>query len=263
MASSKLRLAVVSPHADAEGDAAWNDLASFLRANTEVDLERITAASYEELTRMVRSGDTELAWLPPVVYAWLAEAVNPIGCIVRGGGTSYRSALVVPSASDVKELGDLKKKRVGWVDRWSAAGYVVPRIELARMAMDPTTTFEKETFFGTHAEVVKALVRGDCDVAATFARKGSDAGPWDDVEGAKVRVLARLGSIPSDVLAARRNLATVDYERAVEAFRKASSDAGDQLEKVFNGRSIREGVEPGHEELRLAYESALARGLFD
>jgi ABC-type phosphate/phosphonate transport system substrate-binding protein len=268
-AITSLDLALVAPREDAAAKAAFERLSAWTRANAGVALGRVPAASYEELTIKVRSGDCHLAWLPPVVYAWLAEAVNPIGRVVRGGGTTYASALVVSEGSDVRSLEELRGKRAGWVDRWSAGGFVVPRIELARKGLDPTKLFASERFFGTHHDAVRALGRGECDVAATYARRGEGEGeidgPWAAIPDVNVRVVALLGAIPSDVIAARRNLGPVEYELAAELFRKVGADASGRalLAKVFNGEELAEGVEAGHDALRLAYESALAGGLFD
>jgi ABC-type phosphate/phosphonate transport system substrate-binding protein len=171
--------------------------------------------------------------------------------------------------SSLHALADLNGSRAGWVDPWSAAGYVVPRIELARAGIDPARTFKTETFYGTHSDALLALARGDCDVAGTYAQTGegktAPAGAWSALEDVRIRVIATFGSIPSDVIAARRNLAPAHYERALEAFRHAFADeaARPLVRAVFGGDELREGIEPGHDALRSAFERATANGLFD
>ena len=269
--ASALRLvfgSVAAPQ-ESEASAAFERLATWLRAHDDVTFERKAWPSYRALADSVREGKTDVAWLPPVVYSWLAEAVTPLGGIARGGNTSYSAALVVLASSSLHSLADLGKARAGWVDPWSAAGYVVPRIELARAGIDPSATFRSETFYGTHRDALLALARGDCDVAGTYARtrEGHEEheGAWSELAGVEVRVLATFGSIPSDVIAVRRNLGPAEYERALDAFRRASADPEGRalLRAVFGGEELREGVEPGHEALRLAYEGATANGLFD
>ncbi len=103
------------------------------------------------------------------------------------------------------------------------------------------------------------LARGDCDVAGTYE------GAWSEQPDLDVRVIATFGSIPSDVIAARRNLGPTEYERALDALRKACLDpvARPLVRAVFNGDELREGIEPGHDALRAALESGTANGLFD
>ena len=253
-----------------EAGEAFGELAAWMREHDDVDIERKSWPTYRSLAESVRAGESDIAWLPPVAYAWLAEGVTPLGCILRGNATTYSAALVALEESALHVPADLVGSRAGWVDPWSAAGYVVPRIELARAGLDPAATFTKETFYGSHREALLALARGECDVAGTFARAveaGGQAteGAWSELEGVNVRVLATFGSIPSDVIAVRRNLPPQQYERALEALRRACTDpAGRPLVRaVFGGEDLREGIDPGHDALRTAFESATANGLFD
>ena len=88
---------------------------------------------------------------------------------------------------------------------------------------------------------------------------------WMAQAGLEVRVLATYGPIPGDVIAVRRNLDPVRYELAKKAFEDASKDesARPLLRAVFGGEDLHDGIEPGHETLRLAYERGVASGLFD
>lgn len=271
----RLVFGLVAPAPAAEGSASFAALGAWLLENHHLAVERRAWPTYRALADSVREGKSDVAWLPPVVYAWLAEAVNPLGSIVRGGSTTYSAALVAREDSTIRTLADLKglapsaRKRAGWVDPWSAAGYVVPRIELARAGIDPTTAFATETFYGNHRDALLALGRGDCDLAGTYARtraEGSEPeGAWSELEDVRVRVVATFGSIPSDVIAARRNLAPAHLERVLEAFRAASADATARslVGAVFGGDELREGIEPGHDALRSSFERATANGLFD
>lgn len=248
--------------------ASFDALAAWMRAHADLELEEKTWPTYRALAESVREGKSDIAWLPPVVYAWLAEGVTPLGSIVRGGSTTYSAALVTLEGSKLHALADLRGARAAWVDPWSAAGYVVPRIELAKAGIAPST-FASEKFYGSHRDALLALSRGERDFAGTYARTRDDAtapeGAWSEIEDLHVRVLATFSSIPSDVIAVRRNLAPAEYERALEAFRRASADeaARPLLRAVFGGDTLREGVEPGHDALRSAFESATASGLFD
>lgn len=255
---------------DADAQPRFEALAEWMRTNAGLELTQKTMKRYEDLVLSVREGSCDVAWLPPVVYARIAEGVSPVGCIVREGKTSYSSALVVDAKSSVAAPVDLRGKRAGWVDPWSAAGFVVPRLELARVRLDPRRMFATERFFGQHKEALLALSRGECDVVATFARTPdvdapTQTGGWSGLEGVDVRVIATYGPIPSDVIAVRRNLDPKSYELVASAFREASGDvmARPLLADVFNGDTLREGTDPGHEALRLAYERGVADGLFD
>jgi phosphate/phosphite/phosphonate ABC transporter binding protein len=270
--SLHLVFGLVAASKEEGASASFDAFASWLLAKHDLQIERKAWPTYQSLGESVREGTSDIAWLPPVVYAWLAEGVNPLGFIARGGSTTYSAALVALEKSGIRTLDDLKaspRQRAGWVDPWSAAGYVVPRIELARAGIDPATRFASETFYGSHREAMLALARGDCDIAGTYARVPEEGRPpegaWSELEDADVHVVAMFGSIPNDVLAARRNLAPTEYERVLGALRGASTDeaARPLLRAVFGGDEVREGVEAGHEALRSAFETATANGVFD
>ncbi len=239
--------------------ARFDALGVWMKSNADLELVGRPAPTYKELVAKMRDGSTDIAWLPPVALAWLAERVTPIGGIVRREKTTFAAALVVREGSKLKELGDLKGVRAGWVDPWSAAGYVVPRLELARAKIDPRQAFAKETFFGSHREALLALGRDDVDVVGTYE------GAWSEIEGLAVRTLATFGAIPPDVIAARRNLGPRELALTVSAFRAArASEAGrEALRGVFDSDELRETVDPGHDVLRRAYERGIADGLFD
>ena len=259
---------IVAAPSSGDENPAFDAFAAWIRTHTNIEFERRQWPSYRALADSVRAGESDIAWLPPVVYAWIAEGVTPLGYIARGESSSYSAAIVSLDASKFHALTDLRGARAGWVDPWSAAGYVVPCIELARAGIRPNTTFSSETFYGSHKDVLAALARGDCDIAGTYAQArpdGSFEGPWSDAPDLRVRVVATFSSIPSDVIATRRNLAPTAYERALSAFHLAgSSDQARPLMKaVFGGDELRDGIAEGHDALRRSFEAATAKGLFD
>ena len=259
---------VATPEAEAQ-HAAFEKLAAWMLEKDDITIERKAWPTYRALAESVREGKSDVAWLPPVVYAWLAEAVTPLGSIARGGSTTYSAALVALEGSELRAVSDLRGARAGWVDPWSAAGYVVPRLGLAKAGIAPATAFKSEKFYGTHRDALLALSRGECDVAGTYMGTSEEGAPpegaWSKLDDLRVRVIGTFDSIPSDVIAVRRNLLPAEYERVLAAFRHAFADetARPLVRAVFSSEELREGIEPGHAALRSAFESATANGLFD
>lgn len=228
-------------------------------------IQRRDAASYEALAADVRDGRADIAWLPPIVYLRLGDDVTPIGSILRGGSASYEAALVVRADSKIRSFDALRGLRAGWVDRWSAAGFVLPRVKLALLGVDPRTLFAVETFHGSHRSAVEALVDDACDVAGTYARADEagevSVGAWSEI-GARVRVLATFGAIPPDVLAVRANVAHLIHPTALAALKRICAEDADLVQGVFGGAELREGLAPGYDSLKRALEVASARGIF-
>src|SRR5262249_31330098 len=82
---------------------------------------------YQGLLDAMQEGSIDFAWLPPVVAlrAMGRSQVVPIALPVRNGVSVYSTALFARSGSRLKAASDLVGVRAAWVDRQSAAGYIV------------------------------------------------------------------------------------------------------------------------------------------
>lgn len=211
---------------------------AFLRWVSEragVHLVRRQARSYDELVKLLRSGDLDVAWLPPIPFARLeGEAiVRALVAAERGGIDQYVSVLVTRSGSSIEVLGDVKGKRIGWVDPLSATGYVVPRMRLAARfpgGSQAAKVFAAETFFGSHAAVARAVLDGIVDVGATYGGFADDGslvrGPFLDVgaDAGQFRVVEAFGAIPPDVIAVHSRIAPAVGDALAVAFEQTSKD---------------------------------------
>lgn len=234
-----------------------------------VDLALGEASTYEELAKQVKKRRIDVAWLPPIVRVRLGNDVTALGSILRDGRVTYETALIVRKDSKVKSIAQLRDGRAGWVDRWSAAGFVLPRVNLALFGIDARKFFRSETFYGSHRAVIEALVKGECDVVGTYAQadvKGKvKGGAWSEVDGAEIRVLATFGAIPPDVIATRSDLSEAHASAVRDAFRAASTDDTGRklLGAVFGGETFVEDMSKSYESLARALDMASARGLFE
>ncbi len=188
--------------------------------------------SYEELSRGLRERTVDVAWLPPIVHAQLArkDEVRTMLTSVR----EQRSSCVIVCKRDgrIATLDDVRTARAAWVDPWSAAGYVMPRLFLFEHDIDPRTSLLEERFLGSHEAAVRAVADGVADIAATFARLDERgevvAAGWSGVPDSAhaLRVVSVVGSIPPDVLACRASLAE-DVSAAMSAALLAAIDLPD------------------------------------
>ncbi|MDI3289656.1 PhnD/SsuA/transferrin family substrate-binding protein [Polyangium sp. 15x6] len=197
---------------DPEGSRA--SLTAFCKALSEAtgfEVHGLGGWNYNTLLEALETGEVDLGWLPPLVAmrATSRARVVPIVLPVRNGASSYRTALYSPMSSPLREISDLQGLRAAWVDRQSAAGYIVLRAHLRSIGVDLDRAFRENLFFGSHGEVARAVLRGDADVGATFVHVEPDpshprgervvrAG-WG---AAEVHVITCAGPIPSDVMAA-------------------------------------------------------------
>ncbi len=163
--------------------------------------------SYAALEQALMAGEAQLAWVPPILLADSDDTrMVPLVTSLRGGASEYCSVLFVRSDSEVYTLQDLRGSTVAWVDRCSAAGYLLPRLHLVAEGLRLDNLFAGEQFLGSHDAVVRAVFDGSADVGATYG------GPPDSIDADErsgfhdvdprqpVRVIFRSGPVPSDAV---------------------------------------------------------------
>ncbi len=216
-----------------------NALLRWLSARAGVQLVRRHARSYDELVKLLRAGDLDVAWLPPIPFARLEgeRVVRALVSAERGGHDQYVSVLLTRADGAVQVLADLRGRRIGWVDPLSATGYVIPRMRLALRFPEPAKLFASETFYGSHAAVARALVDGLIDVGATYGGFTDDGtllrGPFLDigVQPGSLRVVEAFGAIPPDVVAVHGRVDESAADALARAF-VATADEPAILEHV-------------------------------
>lgn len=186
---------------------------------TGISVKPYAAPRYDRLLRRLRLGEVELAWLPPVLaLTALPKDAVPLALPMRGKDAWFWTALFTRADSPIVELTDLSQAHVVWVNRESASGYLVMRAALRAEGIDPDRAFAKQSFAQSHDAMVRTVMDDATAVGSTYLhldQKGaaSRAG-WANQE---VRVLKRAGPIPSDLLAASKELAEPLRERVAAA----------------------------------------------
>ncbi len=244
-----------------------------LAKKSKLEITLFESSSYEELATAVVSGYVDVAWLPPIPYIALArhDAVAPLVQLRRGGRSTFHSVLVVRADSRFHDPRDLVGARAAWVDRYSASGFVVPRVALANLGVDPRTAFPEQRFWRSHESAIRVVVGGRVDFAATYAGVAEDGsierGPWLDVKGAAdaVRVLAVLGEIPGDIVAAHAGLDPAKRQRLTTALLAISHDKRSRLlaNDAFGVDEFQPFDAAGYVELRELTERASDAGLLE
>lgn len=202
--------------------------------------------TYDELEQAMTGGQVDLAWLPPLLFARLDQraVATAVATVVRPGD-AYWSVLLTAPGSGITTLDahQLWGRRIAWVDPLSASGHVVARLGLAARGIDARLTFASEVFAGLHQEALLAALEGRVDVAATFARCDAQGevvhGPWVEagVAAGDVVLLALLGEVPPDLIAARSQLPPDVRDAVRAAMMDISRDVSmtTSLQAIFGG----------------------------
>jgi ABC-type phosphate/phosphonate transport system substrate-binding protein len=205
-------------------------LTEFLSTATNLRIEPAPLANYPALCEALRSGWCSLGWLPPLVGHDLSvcRIATPLVAASRDIGSTYFAGFIASVRSGIWHLGQLAGKRVGWVSKLSAAGYVVPRLHLASVGIEPEGLFASEKMYGTHDAARRALA-SDCDVIATYLETGYDRDSLAMSIPTPHRIVATTGPIPSDVVSAHEGLSVDLCDRLSRALLAFEPEPGSSL----------------------------------
>lgn len=247
-----------------------NTLLRWISDRAGVLLVRRHVDSYDALVRLLRGGELQIAWLPPIPFARVEfeRVARALVCAERAGADTTVAVLFTRVDSRFYTSADLRGARVGWVDPLSSTGYVVPRVRLAARFPD-SPLFTVETFFGSHAAVVRAVLDGVVDVGASYAGFSKEGalvrGAFLDVgaHADDLRVLEVFGAIPPDVVAIHSTLDETLEETLAAAFEATASDPAmlDIVRSVFGAMFFVKKQLGGYDHLRSELEEGVDSGV--
>lgn len=228
--------------------ARWDRFGQALSDTLGCDVVVDHANDYLGLIDALASGRVALGWVSPFAAAGAVcdGTLRPLVLAERGGKTGYVAGLVGRKGGPFTTVDDVRRAKVAWVDRNSAAGYRVIRDHLMGEGRDLGRMFSVELFCGSHRGVVQAVLEGRADVGATFVTRGG--------QPAELATLVEVGPIPSDFLCAGPAL---DGDRFELLQRQLCSGGGPLVEaaRALLGADRFVAPAPGHlgvlERLRL------------
>jgi phosphate/phosphite/phosphonate ABC transporter binding protein len=259
-----LKIGVVSVEGRASADSDANRLSAYLGKVLNRQTEAKVYTDYVHFANDFEMGRVDVAWLPPVltVRALLVDA-RLLAKVVRNGTPTYRAVLFTRSDAKFATIKDLKKVKVAWVDKASAAGYVFPVALLSNEKMHAKQLFTKQSFLGSHDAVCKAVATGEADLGATFADENAPTqinGCQQSLGEAssKLKVVATTEKIPSDVIAIRPDIETAVQDSVRKAvLAMGNDDEGKKLlSEVFHAEKLTDVNPSDYESVAAAMEVA-------
>jgi phosphate/phosphite/phosphonate ABC transporter binding protein len=166
-------------------------------------------ANYSELSDRLAEGDLDFAWLPPLPAAGLRRhcGISVLTHAVRAGLHAYYSVIFVREDSPIEGTANLAGRRMGYVHRRSASGFLVAAATLSDRGIE---TAAAPQFLKSHARVVDAVQQGVVEAGATFCNFEGDpdegvvthAGFKQGGTDLPMRIVLRSDPIPADVICA-------------------------------------------------------------
>ncbi|TVY05513.1 phosphate/phosphite/phosphonate ABC transporter substrate-binding protein [Paenibacillus cremeus] len=190
------------------------------------------STNYNTVIEAMASKQVDIGFLPPSNYVIAHDDKKAVDLLLQaqrfgvddktGQNTKdlvdfYKSMIIVKADSPIKDIKDLKGKKIAWQDVTSSAGYVYPAILMKKNGIDPEKDVTGITVKG-HDKGVLAVLNGEVDAAAVFQdARTTVVKDFPDVFS-KVRVLTFTDPIPNDTISVRNDMDQAWRDKIAQAF---------------------------------------------
>ncbi len=164
-------------------------------------------STYIEVCRSLANGSINAAFLGSFAYTTVRDHVIVLARPDYHGLSTYRGVLFVRENSNIKNVEDMRGKRLVLGGRTTTAGYVFPLYFFKKHGIpDYHTYFSKAYFVGTHEDAILGVLHNQADVGAAkdlILRMVLKENPG--LEKA-LKILEQSPPVPSNAFVVRKNL---------------------------------------------------------
>lgn len=251
------RLGFLPSERGTEFGARADSLAAYLEGAMGVEVEVLIPTAYEPLIESLRFGNLDAAFLD-AAPAWIARrraGTEVVLAEVReSGDTHYWATGWTRADGDIDSLEDLVGKRTAHTSWTGSSGFVLPvgtmvqrgiirpkGDEFPQLQAAMQETFASYAMTGGYKAAMEMLARGQVDAA--FGADDAAERFLDPADRAKVRPFARIGRVPSHVLAVRPGLSQERRRAFVEAMLRLTRERPEMYRALYGVDGVVEATD--------------------
>ena len=186
-----LRVSAIPDEAPTELQRKFKPLGDYLKQETGLDVQFTPVTDYAAVVEGLASQKIDLAWLGGFTFVQAKIRTNggAAPLVQRAEDEKFTSKFIVPLASPLKSLTELKGKSFAFGSPSSTSGHLMPRYFLMKAGINPDADFKAVAFSGAHDATVAFVASGRAEAGVL------NASVWDKLvesgnpNAAKVRVL--------------------------------------------------------------------------
>ena len=241
-AGSERPLVIVMSPAHKPSDTAG--LRGFLEGHSGLRIELRQSASSEDAVDLVERQQADAGLLALFDALFCAELfrTEPLVQVVRGAESTYEGEILVHKDSAVRDLPSLRGLKVGFVDRYSVTGFLLP----AKVLHDANVEVVP-VWLDSHEGVLAAVKDKRVDAGATF--KGASA-------GGEYRSLATTPKIANEPLFVQPTVGDAERSALKKALLAIGAEGAELLRGVAGVTGFREVPAGTYEEAKSTVNSA-------
>ena len=196
--------------------------------------------SYAEINQLLAKGDADVAFLSSGAYMVYGkkEDVRLLAMPERSGANYYFSYVIVPRASRIESLAELRGRRFVYVDPMSYSGYLELRAYLRKMGEDPERFFRSSYFTYSHDDSLRAVADGLVDGGVIASLTYDYYREYAPAMLEQVRIVQVLPGSGMGPVVARRDLREADAVQEILLHLDRDPEAKEAMEQLLIDRFV-------------------------
>lgn len=237
---------------------AVEQIKPFLEKEIGKKVEVVIPTSYGVSAQGLISGKIHIAYMDslPFVLASNEVGLEILAVEKRNGRTDYDSLIVVAKDSPIKNIADVKGKKIAFTSQTSTSGYLFPvgRLVSEKQIKDFAGVdgyFSQAIYAGGYDKALLAVANGQVDVAAfsDYVIEGAKADLYGTADvRAKIRVLARTPGVPTHLMASLKTLSPELRGKIQSALLKLGKEQPQLLSSVYGAAELVKPAAKNHVE---------------
>lgn len=202
-ASAEIKFGILPRLSAVEMTEMFSPLAAYLSKELEEKVALVIPKDYETFTSMVAGGQVDIGLSNPVIYIQLKKKMNiePLALMAEAkGGTQFRGLIIARKDSVINKLQDLKGKKLIFVDKNAAGGYIFQMFLLNKAGFNVKKDFIMLPFAKKHDNVARAVFNRAADAGGI--REDDFPKMKDDVDLSQLKIVAFTDYFPNHVVIA-------------------------------------------------------------
>ncbi len=191
----------------------YEPLMRYLSQKTGYEFKLVIPKDFEDFVKVIRNAEVDFSYQNPYIFALIDREVDikPLVTTIgedspsddlMGGGDRFRGVIITRQDSAIKNISDLRNKKILITSPKSAGGYLSQRLFLMNAGID-TEKDMKIIDAKRQENVIFGVYRGEAD--AGFVRESALVVWKDAVDMNKIRILTKTTSLPNWPFAVCRN----------------------------------------------------------
>lgn len=195
---AEIRFGILPRLSAVELTTMFTPLADYLSRETGEKVSLVIPKDFDAFKSLVKTGQVDMGFANPLIYVQLKKEadIDPLALSSEPkAGTRFRGIIIARRDSGIEKLQDLKGKRLIFVEKDSAAGYIFQMLLLSKAGIDIHKDFTTLPFAKKHDNVTMAVFNKAADAGGI--REDDLEKMKDKVDLSQIRIVAYTDYFPN------------------------------------------------------------------